>query len=127
MLSIKTVYKKGLESCNDVLEVMEGVDKASFSHDKKTKLAVSMAFSHLSEMCKMVPASVKSQHPHSPWRQIREMRNLITHEYWKIDWNHVWDTTHLAVPVMKTFFEERLRNYELENPEPPKRGPDIPL
>ena len=39
-----------------------------------------------------------ADHSEIPWRGMRGMRNRVTHGYFDIDINVVWDTTKTALP-----------------------------
>lgn len=39
-------------------------------------------------------------HPEIPWRSMRGMRNRITHGYFDINLDLVWDTVQTALPAL---------------------------
>lgn len=41
-------------------------------------------------------------HAEVPWRSMRGMRNRITHGYFDINLDVVWDTVQMALPVLIT-------------------------
>ena len=127
MKNTKIIIIKALEYCDDALTFTEGMDRDAFLHDNKSKAAASMMVIQIGEMCGRLSDDFRAKFPDMKWRTIKDIRNRITHGYGDINFGRVWNILKQDVPTIKTFFEERLRNYELENPEPPKRGPDIPL
>ena len=45
-----------------------------------------------------------------PWRAIRGMRNVVAHEYGKIDVETVWETAEDGTRELKEFCQQRLLN-----------------
>ncbi|WP_420444316.1 DUF86 domain-containing protein [Candidatus Poriferisodalis sp.] len=41
-----------------------------------------------------------ARYPDVPWRQIRRLRTLITHEYHKVDHEALWETLEKSVPTL---------------------------
>lgn len=47
-------------------------------------------------------------HPDIEWKGMRDMRNVITHEYHRVDLDQVWDTVTNDLPVVRTAIERIL-------------------
>ena len=45
-------------------------------------------------------ADFADAHPGVPWRSMRAMRNRITHGYFDINLDVVWDTVQTALPAL---------------------------
>ena len=45
-----------------------------------------------------------------PWRDMSDMRNYVTHNYWGVEVQRVWDAIHedlpRLVPLLKEIFDE---------------------
>jgi hypothetical protein len=41
-----------------------------------------------------------SSHPNLPWKQMRDMRNVLIHAYAEVDMNVVWDVVQNDLPVL---------------------------
>lgn len=50
-----------------------------------------------------------------PWPQIIGLRNLIVHEYFKVDLQIIWDITQQDLPTLKPAIEQILK--EMDNTE----------
>ena len=70
------------EACADVLDYMEGLDKESFTSDKRTQQAITMNLVILGEAATKImehyPAFVED-HPHIAWKNMKAMRNRAAH------------------------------------------------
>lgn len=41
-----------------------------------------------------------AEYPDVPWHRIRRMRNVITHEYHKVELDMIWDTLVASIPPL---------------------------
>lgn len=74
------------------------------SEFKKNQLvidAVVRNFEIIGEASNHIPHSIQHTHSHIPWRQIIALRNFLTHEYFGVDLNTVWETAHIHLPPLK--------------------------
>jgi uncharacterized protein with HEPN domain len=44
---------------------------------------------------------LKKQHPEIPWKKIEGMRHIMVHDYFRVDWNVVFETATTHVPALK--------------------------
>ena len=56
------------------------------------------------------PARV-SRYPQVPWRQIIGLRNMLVHEYFRIDRQAIWDIIESDLPPLKLTVEQMLKNF----------------
>lgn len=59
--------------------------------DIKTKHAVERNFSIIGEAVARLDNNLKEQFPQINWRQVKDFRNIIIHDYFGIDDTIVWD------------------------------------
>ena len=62
----------------------------------------------IGEAARHIPPDVEAIHPQIPWRLMRDMRNVIAHEYFGVDWQIVWETAVNDLPVLVPFLENIL-------------------
>jgi len=78
--------------------------KEEFLADKRTQQAVIMSLVIIGEAATKVMegyGDFAKAHHDVPWRSMRGMRNRITHGYFDINLNIVWDTVQTAVPALQ--------------------------
>ena len=88
----------------DVYSFIKGMAKDDFLVDRRTQQAVIMSMIILGEAATKVMdlhAEFAQLHPEIPWRNIRGMRNRITHGYFDINLDVVWDTAQAALPELQ--------------------------
>lgn len=93
------------EAAQNILRYTAGMDKAALLEDDRTQQAVFFNFVILGEASSKLMAShggFLAQHPHVPWRGIRDMRNQVAHGYFTIDTDVVWRTVQHALPDLLT-------------------------
>ena len=97
-VNIKNILLKIMEHCNDVLSDTENFDYQSFRGDHKTQRAVFMSLHQVGELSGRRPKQFCHKHVNIPWAGIKQMRNIISHEYVKIDLEIVWNTVSGDIP-----------------------------
>lgn len=55
----------------------------------------------IGEASARIPSAYKMKHEQINWRQIKDFRNVIVHDYFGIDDSIVWDIIKLNMPELK--------------------------
>jgi uncharacterized protein with HEPN domain len=83
----------------DILDAVEAVQRytkgmtyEAFTADRKTVDAVIRNLIVIGEAARRVPDDVALAHPEIPWKDMRDMRNLVIHEYFGVSDKILWDT-----------------------------------
>ena len=85
----------------DACAFVQGLDKAEFLLDKRTQRAVIMSLIIIGEAATKVInqyAAFTQSHSALPWHSMRGIRNRMTHGYFDINLDAVWETTQTALP-----------------------------
>jgi uncharacterized protein with HEPN domain len=83
---------------NRIIEYTEGLEFDSFRKDYKTVDAVIRNFEVIGEASKNLPEELKSAYPTMPWKEMYRLRNKITHEYFGIDYEIIWEIVKTDIP-----------------------------
>jgi len=89
-----------LACVGNILEFTQGFSKAQFLADLKTIRATAFEIGMLGEAAKHIPEAIKSQHPEIHWRSIIAARNMVVHEYFRIDEEILWQTVSEDIPPL---------------------------
>jgi uncharacterized protein with HEPN domain len=81
----------------------------SFKKDYKTVDAVIRNFEIIGEASKNLPEEIKSKYSTVPWAEMYLLRNKITHEYFGIDYEIIWDVAFNHLPENKSQIEQIVR------------------
>lgn len=93
--------------CQDILEsgtaictYLKGVRLEDFLQDRMRYSAVIREFEIIGEAVGKLPADLKDLFPDSPWQEVKDFRNLLTHAYFGVDLEIVWNTAHNDLPQL---------------------------
>lgn len=95
-----------LENINAIISFTTNLDFDSFSADRKTIYAVLTAFNIIGEAARCIPPQVRTKYPEVPWSQMIRMRNVLIHEYHRVDLQIVWDTIQGDLPVLSAMLQK---------------------
>jgi len=89
----------------DILEVTErvasdlaGVEQATFLEDALLQRALSYDLIVVGEAAARIPESVAARAPTVPWSDMRDMRNFLSHAYFRVDPLQLWTTVSSDLP-----------------------------
>ncbi|MHC4871745.1 MAG: HepT-like ribonuclease domain-containing protein [Planctomycetota bacterium] len=102
-----------LEAISDIEEFTGGMDFECFSKDKKTINAVIRSLEVLGEASRNISDEIKEKYPDVPWRQMRAMRNKLSHEYFGIDIEIVWAVIDEELPALLPQVEAIKEDFQL--------------
>jgi uncharacterized protein with HEPN domain len=91
-----------LDSINDVVNFIDGMEFEDFINDKKTIYSVVRAIEIIGEAAKNVPELIRMKYPDVPWKQMAGMRDKLIHEYFGVDLEILWKTAKDDVPQLET-------------------------
>ena len=85
-----------------IQEYLNDLDFQQFKWDYKTVDAVVRNFEIIGEASKNIPKDIKDQYPQIPWEEMYRLRNRISHEYFGIDYEILWDIAKNHLPANHT-------------------------
>jgi uncharacterized protein with HEPN domain len=87
-----------LTSMLRITEYIEGKDYKAFKQSYMVVDAVVRNFEIIGEATKNIPEEVQLKYPEIPWRKMIGLRNLISHEYFGIDYDLLWEIATVSLP-----------------------------
>ncbi len=84
-----------------IADLIEGEERTVFLADKAKPHALAMFFVVLGEAANKISPGLKSAHPDLAWGYATKLRNLIAHEYRRIDHEQLWEFATLDVPRLR--------------------------
>ncbi len=103
-----------LQSINRIEEYLEGHDFKSFTENYLVSDAVVRNFEVIGEAAKNIPSEIKSKYILMPWRHMYGLRNIISHQYFGIDYHSLWQIAKEELPENKKILLEILKNEGIE-------------
>lgn len=93
------LYLEDIMSAMDrIQEYISGLDFVLFKKDYKTVDAVIRNFEVIGEASKNLSMDIKENYPNVPWEEMYRLRNRISHEYFGIDYEIIWDIISKHLP-----------------------------
>ncbi|MFB9993613.1 HepT-like ribonuclease domain-containing protein [Deinococcus oregonensis] len=94
-----------------VFDLLDAVDRAvrftaphtlaTFAADEQAQDAVLHNLARLGETTKFIPQRIQDTHPEVPWALLRDIRNLVSHDYFGIDRELLWNTARHELPPLR--------------------------
>jgi uncharacterized protein with HEPN domain len=81
-------------------EVVKRISFERLDRDSIRKLALERALEVMGEAARRVSGEFKEQHRQIGWRDIVGQRNVLAHDYGKINHRRLYDSTHRIVPLL---------------------------
>jgi uncharacterized protein with HEPN domain len=106
--------------CDEIAATIDrfGADYSIFRQDSVYKNATALCVLQIGELTTHLTESFKSTYTGIPWVQIKALRNVVAHNYGRIDDESLWETIRGDIPSLKNYCSQILSNYEMsENDE----------
>jgi len=85
-----------------------GLAEDAFAKDVMRIDAVVRNFAVIGEAAALIPEEVRSRYAEVPWRSMRAMRNVLVHDYQRVDVPTVWQTVQQDLPPLIPLLERIL-------------------
>jgi uncharacterized protein with HEPN domain len=91
-----------IEAIDRIIEYTSGFNSADeFNNDYRNFDATMMNFVVIGEMVDKIYDEFKKAHPKIEWIKIKGFRNIVTHDYFGIDAEEVWQIIKNKIPSLK--------------------------
>ena len=90
------------------IEVEQARGKAAFEASPLIQVWMVHHLMIIGEAVRAIDPAVRQCYPSVPWREIAGMRNILVHDYFRINQEIVWETVEKHVPALKTEVERIL-------------------
>ena len=94
-----------LQASQKVLEYARGLSELEFRTSGLHHDAVLRQLTVVGEAAKRVSAEFRVSHPEVPWRQVAGFRDVVVHDYSRVDLQEVWRIVQEDLPTLVTLLE----------------------
>ncbi|AFZ18716.1 HepT-like ribonuclease domain-containing protein [Allocoleopsis franciscana] len=81
-----------------ILQFAQGVSREQLESDVMRQSAILYQITIMGEATKRLSREFRSQHTEVPWDDIAGMRDMIAHQYDRLDMNIVWQVIQRNIP-----------------------------
>lgn len=102
------------ERLNDIADAIALIKRemirgrAEFDRDDRLQVWMVHHLMIIGEAVRAIDPAFRQKHPQVPWREIAGMRNLLVHDYFRINTAIVWETIERDVPRLEAQIVEIL-------------------
>ena len=100
--------------CDDIMAAMgrHGDKLEDIDNDVEFQYVCSFLILQIGECANKLSVEFVTAHPEIPWRKIVNMRNILVHNYGKVDNEVLWSTVVENIPSFRDFCKEALSKVE---------------
>lgn len=101
-----------LQAAKDAAGIVTGVALEDFLRDRTRMLALERSLELVGEAARRVSERFRKQHPELPWKEMIGLRNILAHDYGRIEHYRLHTTAAIEIPKLIANLEA------LQDPDP---------
>lgn len=101
--------KHMLDAAIEAQVFTQDITRENLENDRKTIQAVIRCIEIIGEAAAKISQDTKIKYPQIPWHKIIGMRNWLIHDYFDIDYGHIWSTVREDIPMLIQMIENMLK------------------
>jgi uncharacterized protein with HEPN domain len=94
-----------LQASRKVLEYASGLSEVAFRTSGLHQDAILRQLTIVGEAAKRVSAEFRVSHPEVPWRHVAGFRDVVIHDYFRVDLQEVWRIVQEDLPALMAVLE----------------------
>ncbi len=106
------LYLSNIAECIERIESYTSSGKEAFMQTRMIQDAVMRNFEVIGEATKRLSPELREAHPDIQWQQIAGFRDVLIHDYLKVNLNRVWGIIEQNLPSLKLKVSEILPSLE---------------
>ncbi|MCL2354341.1 MAG: DUF86 domain-containing protein [Oscillospiraceae bacterium] len=102
------ILERIINYCNEIGEANSQFGNNFEILDSKSvyKNSVAMCILQIGELTTHLSEEFKVKYNEMPWRDIKDMRNIVVHKYGALDTEILWDTMENDIPNLREYCEK---------------------
>ena len=95
-----------LKSIENIEEFSKNLDEEKFSKDNLRQSAIIRQLEIIGEAVKNIPDSFRKKYPKIAWKDIAGLRDILSHAYFGVSMDRVWNIIEKDLPILKKEIEK---------------------
>jgi len=100
------------EAIRKIIDYTADRDCESFTNDSMCTDAVLRNFEVIGEAAKKIPVNMRNSHPEIPWERMIGLRNIVSHEYFGIDFSIIWQIIESSLSDLPSLISEMQKSID---------------
>lgn len=92
-----------VKSCRSLMKITTGISYDEFIADEAKLRLAERYFEIIGEASSRLTEEFRSQHSYVPWSAWIGLRNIISHQYHRIDYSKIWELMTTAIPEIESY------------------------
>ena len=89
-----------LERCRRINRIISSTTQEEFLRDADKQDLVVHSLEIIGEATAHLSENFRKEHQNIPWREMKDLRNLLIHQYFRIDPEEIWTISVTDIPVL---------------------------
>lgn len=89
-----------MDYSRNAVDIAQDHSRTDLDTNMILRLALIKAVETIGEAASRVPQDLRSRYPDIPWRETRDLRNRLVHEYDRIDLDTLWNVIQNHIPPL---------------------------
>lgn len=99
-----------LSCARNIRDFTEGMSFDAFRDDPKSIRAVAYEFTTIGEATRAIPLEIQNQYTDVPWGKMQGIRNVLVHEYFRLDEEILWQASQEDIPPLIAALEKIIQS-----------------
>ena len=91
-----------LDAIRQLRAFTSGMDASAFLADRLAQQACASVLTVIGEAVKALPPDLRERHPSVEWTEWAGLRDLLVHQYFRIDQERIWRIIERDLPGLET-------------------------
>ncbi len=100
-----------INAAKRIKQFAEGIDKSILADNEEKQSAILYQVIIIGEATKRLSSDFREKYSHIPWKDMAGMRDILAHQYDRVNINTLWDVIQSDIPELLPMIETILSDF----------------